>query len=943
LRRGFISGVLAFVVMAAFALSAALIVYAVIAARLPSLAELKNLAGSFQSTRIFDRRNNLLYEAINPNDPNAGRRANVSLDHISPYLIHATVATEDANFYRHPGVDLVALLRAFYYALREGDVVSGGSTIPQQLVKRLFLSPERSVTRKIREAILATAISRTYEKDQILEMYLNEIYYGNLAYGAKSAALTYFGRDVAELTLAQAALLAGLPQLPAYYDPYTHPERAKARQAVVLGLMVEAGNINQTEADAAWGEPLHYAPLQYDMQAPHFTFFVLQQLEELLGSAAPLYENGLNVTTTLDPNLQQEAQRIVHDQIAQLGNYNVSNGSLVAIRPQTGEIVALVGSADFNNVEIDGQVNMALSPRQPGSTIKPLVYLAAFEQPNRPSAERWTPGALVADIKEPFPDGANPPYLPTNYDGKERGLVTVRTALANSLNIPAVRAMQTVGLPAFLETAQRLGISTLTRPDYGLSLALGAGEIPLVEMTGAFAVLANQGVRMPPIAILRITDNSGNVICQAGDAAKPCYRDPGAIGQPVVSPVDAFLISDVLSDNEARTRIFGANSLLRLDRPAAAKTGTTNDFRDVLTLGYTPQLVTGVWVGNADNAEMRNISGITGAAPIWNEFMRFALANEPVVDFTPPAGVKQFEVCADTGALPSPACPERRLLWFAEERPPLPAEKDLYQIVRLDKSNGKLATEFTPAEMIEEKVFKIYPEPYRQWAEEHGIAQPPADPSDVFGFAPEVQIRSPIEGEVVEDVITVYGSANAPAFASYELQYGISHDPGAFSPPISGPFGNPVIDRELGQWDTRGLQEGPHTLRLVVRDTFGNEYDQRVRLFVRLPPPTPEASNTPTWTPEALATPSETPTLVLLPTEIPAVTETPTHTPQPTQTETPTTFPTETPVVVTDTPTWTPEPSPTDTPTVDVSAPITSSAIITGMELITATTGITEP
>jgi membrane peptidoglycan carboxypeptidase len=348
-------------------------------------------------------------------------------------------------------------------------------------------------------------------------------------------------------------------------------------------------------------------------------------------------------------------------------------------------------------------------------------------------------------------------------------------------------------------------------------------------------------------------------------------------------------------------------------------------------------------VGNADNAEMRNISGITGAAPIWNEFMRFALANEPVVDFTPPAGVKQFEVCADTGALPSPACPERRLLWFAEERPPLPAEKDLYQIVRLDKSNGKLATEFTPAEMIEEKVFKIYPEPYRQWAEEHGIAQPPADPSDVFGFAPEVQIRSPIEGEVVEDVITVYGSANAPAFASYELQYGISHDPGAFSPPISGPFGNPVIDRELGQWDTRGLQEGPHTLRLVVRDTFGNEYDQRVRLFVRLPPPTPEASNTPTWTPEALATPSETPTLVLLPTEIPAVTETPTHTPQPTQTETPTTFPTETPVVVTDTPTWTPEPSPTDTPTVDVSAPITSSAIITGMELITATTGITEP
>jgi 1A family penicillin-binding protein len=941
LRRGFISGVLAFVVMAAFALSAALIVYAVIAARLPSPAELVELASSFQSTRILDREGNLLYEAINPTDPNAGRRANVSLDRISPYLVSATVATEDANFYRHAGVDVVALVRALYYAVREGDLVSGGSTIPQQLVKRLFLSPERSVTRKIREAILATEISRTYEKDKILEMYLNEIYYGNLAYGVKAAALTYFGRDVAELTLAQAALLAGLPQLPAYYDPYTHPERAKERQAVVLGLMVEAGAINQSEADAAWGEPLNYAPLQYDMQSPHFTFFVLQQLEELLGSAAPLYENGLNVTTTLDPKLQQEAQRVVHDQIAQLGNHNVSNGALVAIRPQTGEIVALVGSADFNNVEIDGQVNMALAPRQPGSTIKPLVYLAALEQPNHPSAERWTPGTLVADIQEPFPDGANPPYVPTNYDGKERGLVTLRTALANSLNIPAVRAMQTVGLPAFLETAQRLGISTLTRPDYGLSLALGAGEIPLVEITGAFAVLANQGVRMPPIAILRITDNRGNVICAAGDAAKPCYRNPGAIGQPVVSAVDAFLISDILSDNEARTAVFGANSLLRLDRPAAAKTGTTNDFRDVLTLGYTPQLVTGVWVGNADNSEMRNISGITGAAPIWNEFMRFALTNEPIVEFTPPTGVKQFEVCADTGVLPSPACPERRLRWFAEDRPPLPPEKDLYQIVRLDKSNGKLATEFTPTEMIEEKVFKIYPEPYRAWAEEHGIAQPPADPSDVFDFAPEVQIRSPIEGEVVEGVVTVYGIANAPAFASYELQYGISHDPGAFSAPISGPFGNPIMDGELGQWDTRGLQEGPHTLRLVVRDTFGNEYDQRVRLFVRLPPPTPEVSNTPTWTPEALATPSETPTIVLLPTEIPTVTEAPTNTPEPTWSETPTTLPSETPLDVTDTPTWTPEPLPTETPTTEVSAPITSSAIITGMELITVTTEIT--
>ncbi|HMN28316.1 MAG TPA: PBP1A family penicillin-binding protein, partial [Caldilineaceae bacterium] len=719
------TGILAFVALAAFALSAALIGYALIARTLPSPKDLRAEASSFQSTRIYDREGGLLYETIDPNDPNAGRRIEVPLANISPYLIKATIATEDANFYRHAGVDPVALVRALYYAVRERDIVSGASTIPQQLVKRVFLSAEQSMTRKIREAILAAEVSRTYNKEQILEIYLNELYYGNLAYGSAAAAETYFGKEVADLTLAEAALLAGLPQLPAYYDPYTHPERAKERQGVVLGLMVETGAISEADADAAWQEPLVYEPFQWDMKAPHFTLFVRQQLEELLGPEA-IYQLGLNVTTSLDPKLRAEAERIVHDQVALLSDHNVSNGALVAMRPNTGEIIAFVGSADFGNVEIDGQVNMALAPRQPGSTIKPLVYLSAFEQPNRPPADRWTPGTLVADIKEEFPDGANPPYIPTNYDNKERGMVVVRTALANSLNIPAVRALQAVGIPQFLATAQKLGITTLTRSDYGLSLSLGAGEIPLIEMAGAFAVFANQGVRKPPLAILKITDNSGNVICDAADPARPCSRNPTAAGQQVISPVDAFLISDILSDNEARTPIFGPNSLLRLDRPAAAKTGTTNDFRDVLTLGYTPQLVTGVWVGNADNSEMVQISGITGAAPIWNEFMRTALANEPVIEFTPPPGVRQYEVCAETGTMPSQACPERRQRWFAEDRPPLPPEKDLYQLIRLDRLTGRLANEFTPADAIEEKLFKIYPERYRRWAEEHGIPQPPA-------------------------------------------------------------------------------------------------------------------------------------------------------------------------------------------------------------------------
>jgi membrane peptidoglycan carboxypeptidase len=295
----------------------------------------------------------------------------------------------------------------------------------------VLLTSEVSITRKVKEAILAAEITRRYSKDEILELYLNEVFYGSMAYGIDAAAETFFGKNVTDLTLGEAALLAGLPQLPAYYDPYTHPERAKTRQGVVLGLMVEQGYITQEQADAAWAEPLNYVPVQFDLNSPHFTLFVRQQLEAMFGSEG-LYYAGYNVYTTLDPTLQAEAERIVAQQVAALADRSVSNGALVALRPQTGEVVALVGSADFDNVEIDGQVNMALAPRQPGSSTKPFVYLSNFESPGRNRNEAWTPGTLVADIQRPFPDGANAPYVPTNYDGQERGMVTVRTALATA-------------------------------------------------------------------------------------------------------------------------------------------------------------------------------------------------------------------------------------------------------------------------------------------------------------------------------------------------------------------------------------------------------------------------------------------------------------------------------------------------------------------------------
>ena len=904
---GLVSGMLAFVTLAALGAALGVLGYALIARDLPAPAELRQRASAFQSTRIYDREGNLLNEVF---DPNAGRRVEVTLDQIAQDVIDATVATEDANFFDHPGIDPVALLRALYYAVQEGDIVSGGSTITQQLVKRVLLSADRTATRKIQEAILAAEITRRYSKEEILELYLNEVYYGNLAYGIDAAAETYFGKDAGELTLAEAALLAGLPQLPAYYDPYTHPDRARTRQGVVLGLMVEAGYITAAEADAAWAEPLVYVPLRFDFKSPHFTLYVRQQLEQLLGPEG-LYQSGYSVITSLDPRLQAEAERIVAEQVGRLADRNVSNGALVALRPQTGEVVALVGSADFDNPEIDGQVNMALAPRQPGSSTKPFVYLSAFEMPEKPRAEAWTPGTLVADIRGAFPDGANPPYVPENYDGREHGMVTVRTALANSYNIPAVRALEAATLPNYLELMRRLGVTTLTRPDYGLGISLGAGEIPLIELTDAYAALANGGVRVPPVTILKISDAQGNVVCdQAG--AQPCQP---ATGQQVVSPVDAFLLSDILSDNAARTPAFGPNSVLNLgDRPAAVKTGTTNDFRDNLTMGYTPQLVTGVWVGNADNTPMQGVSGVSGAGPIWNEFMRVAHAGAPALAFTPPVGAREFEVCADTGAQPSDACPARARQWFAEDRPPLPPERDLWQRLKMVRGSNERATEFTPPDQIEERVYKIYPEPYREWAERNGIPQPPPAPEAADPNLYQVALLGPTEGMVVSGVVPVFGNASVPEFASYQLEYGISHDPGAFSLPIYGPINTPATNAQLGWWDVSGLENGPHTLRLLVFDARGVPYEARVRVYVENQAPTAEP--TPTWTPEPIP-----PTATWTPEPLPP---TATFTPEPTWTPEPipptaTFTPEPAPPTATFTPepTWTPEPPPAEAPPVE--------------------------
>ncbi len=882
--------------------------YVAIASDLPAPDELRGRAAQFASTRIYDREGKQLNEVF---DPDAGRRTPVTLDEMAPFVVQATIATEDANFYNHPGVDPVGIARAVWQAVQERATVSGGSTIAQQLVKLVFLSPERTWTRKIKEAILAAEITRTYPRDQILEIYLNEINYGNMAYGIESAAQTYFDKPARDLNLPEAALLAGLPQAPAFYDPYTNPEGAKARQAVVLKLMVKHGYITAEEADTAWlawdAQNMPLVPPRYTMDAPHFVVTVREQLERMFGPEI-LYKGGLEVYTTLDSTLQTIAEDTARNHVARFpAAQHVTNAAVVALRPQTGEILAMLGSVDFNATEIAGQVNVTTSPRQPGSAIKPLTYLAAFEL----DQDWWTPATTILDIRTEFPDGAGrPPYVPTNYDDKEHGLVTVRSALANSYNIPAVATLQHITVPRLIDMAKRLGIESLTRPDYGLSLTLGGGEVTLLELTNAYGTLANQGTYLPPVAIQCVLTPAGDLLgygVAADQLTVPVCQDAvqraggsalvePAAPRPAVQPAFAYLVTSILSDNQARTPAFGPNSPLRLpgDRPAAVKTGTTNDFRDNWTIGYTPDLVVGTWVGNSDGSPMRGVSGVAGAGPIWNGIMTAALKDTPPASFPVPAGVGLIEVCSDSGTVPGELCPARRSEVFVQGRGPLGAEHDIHRRVRIFRAGDVeyLAPPECPDGLVELREVTVYPPEGRQWAIDHGIPQPPTEVA-INCQAPEVAVWQPSDGATVSGVIDVVGKVQMADFDRYVVEYGEGDDPLGWGA-VAGPFYSPVDGGTLGTWDTRALPAGAYTLRVRVWDRSGHEADARVRVNVETALPTA----TPTGLPAVTLTPTPTATFAPLetPTPTPAATdEPPTATPVPFETPTPVATPTPEP------------------------------------------------
>ncbi len=622
--------------------------------------------------RFFDRNGELLFE-LHPTE----KRLWLAYSEIPRVAIDAAVAVEDDTFWTNPGFDPAAIGAAVLsnYRNQDGRPV-GASTITQQLVRHIAFTYEERVAasyqRKIREIFLAFIMTQQREKEEIIQMYLNEIYYGNLAYGLEAAAQTYFGKSALELNLAEAAFLAGLPQSPLDWDPYTNFEGAKARQELILDLMVEDGYVDYVTAEVAKGIPLTIQPYisvadevaDVTLEAAHFVLYVQQELERRYGPDA-LIRGGWQVTTSLDLNIHKMAEQAAREQVAARAEaHDVSNASVVVLKPSTGEILGMVGSLDYFDDAIDGQVNVALQPRQPGSSIKPITYAAAMER-------GWTTADVLWDVPIVLDLGDGEMMRPVNYDGRYHGPILFRDALANSYNIPPIQLIRDVGVQNFIATARKMGVESLREPHgyYGLALTLGGGEVPLLEMSRAFATLANGGQRPMLTSVLKITDSRGNVLFDSQSARVPAVN--------AIDPGIAYIITDILDDDRARIPAMGGGNALELPFPAAAKTGTTNDYRDNWTMGYTPGVVVGVWMGNSDGHPMQDSSGLRGAAPVWNRIMTQIYADEammgslmvdgrlPPTEFPQPANIEARIICLPSGTGGSQCTATRTELFVA--------------------------------------------------------------------------------------------------------------------------------------------------------------------------------------------------------------------------------------------------------------------------------------
>ncbi len=680
---------LTIVVAAIFLFIFGSIYIAALSRNLPNPNQLMNREVA-QSTKIYDRTGeHVLYEISGEQ-----RRTLVPLNEIPDFVKEATIAIEDKNFYKHGGFSVWAMIRSAIT-----DVLfnrrAGGSTLTQQFIKNAVLTPEKSITRKIKEVVLAYRLEKKFSKDQILQLYLNEIPYGSNAYGVEAASQKYFGQDVQNLDLAEAAALAAMTQAPSFYSPYGDNKNALlSRKDYVLELMAEQDYISTDERDAAQKEEIKFQGPETDIVAPHFVMYIKSILAEKYGEKM-IEQEGLKIYTTLDLYKQQVAEEVIKERSKDYPQkYNANNAALVAIDPKTGQILAMVGSRDYFDNSIDGQVNVSTRPRQPGSSMKPVVYAALFEK-------GYTPNTILYDVKTDFSTDPANPYSPNDYDGKEHGPVSIRQALAGSLNIPAVKAIYLADINNVLNLADSLGYSTLyPRNRFGLSLVLGGGEVELLEHTNAYSAFARDGEISSVTGILKVEDKDGKIIEEYQPASKK------ALDSQI-----AREINSVLTDNDARAFIFGAQNYLTLgDRPVGAKTGTTNDFHDAWTIGYTPSLVAGVWVGNNDNAAMKGkADGSVLAAPIWHDFMAKVLGDTPIETFKAPDDYLSGKPIID-GQMPT-------------------------ETVAVDKSTGQLATAVTPPELIEDRTINIYHSILYYVDKNDPLGPPPTDPNQDPQFA----------------------------------------------------------------------------------------------------------------------------------------------------------------------------------------------------------------
>lgn len=765
-----------------------------------------------ESTKIYDREGKtLLYEIHGE-----VKRTLVSLDQISDDAEKSTISAEDKNFYKHHGFSLRGISRAIFK--NAGGDMQGGSTITQQFVKNSILTSERTMSRKVKELILAIEMEMKFSKDEILNMYLNEIPYGSNAYGIEAAAKTFFNKSAKDLTLSESVLLAALPQAPTFYSPYgNHLDELKWRKEWVLDRMAEDKFITKDEAEKAKKEEIKFSENREGILAPHFVLYVKEKLVDKYGEKFVM-EGGLKVYTTLDMNLQKIAEAAVVAGVDRNKQYDANNAALVAIDPKTGQILAMQGSKDYFDKDNDGNVNVAIRDRQPGSSFKPFAYARAFQK-------GYTPDTILYDVVTDF--GNN--YRPQNYDRSQRGPVTMRQALSGSLNIPAVKTLYLAGIKETIDLAHQMGITTLNGgPDrYGLSLVLGGGEVHLLDMVSSFGVFAQEGIRYEKTPILKIVDHNGKIL---ENNEKPS-------GRKAFEPQIAKLISNILSDNNARSFVFGSNTPLILrDRPVAAKTGTTEEFRDAWTVGYTPSLVGGVWVGNNDNHQMRmGADGVYVAAPIWHEFMEKALEGKPKEEFNKPEPIDakkpvlagrsaeetKVTVCKPSGKLATPRCPKS----MKEERTYKRVHCILFYV---DKDNPQGPYPSNPAS---DPQFSRWEGPVQAWAAANKIFQedPPKDYDTTHDEKnqPKVSIVSPGNGyEINSSPVAIEVKASAP-LGIKKVDFYL--DGAMIGQDTTGPYGI--------NYDFLQVSNGSHTITAKVADAVDNVGEASVSITVNLEHP----------------------------------------------------------------------------------------------------------